>query len=77
VEAGVKWEWAGRGKDKDKLPQVVRARITQQGTVVLTGLSQLVADGDVHAWTGEVDANGKTLRDEVGAILPDHGASLD
>lgn len=76
-QGNVKWEWAGRGKDKYKIPQVVRARITQQGTVVLTGLIQLVADGDVHAWAGEVDANGKTLRDEVGAILPDHGASLD
>lgn len=73
----VRWQWLGRGKDKHKIPQVVTAQPTAQGTVLLRGYIQLVADGDVHGWTAELDGKGKTIREEVGAVLADHGASFE
>jgi hypothetical protein len=72
----VRWEWQGRGKDRHQIPQVVTAQWSAKGTVLLRGYVQLVADGDVHEWTGELDGQGKQLRWEVGAVLPDHGASF-
>ncbi|HSM93525.1 MAG TPA: hypothetical protein VLT47_11625 [Anaeromyxobacteraceae bacterium] len=76
-KGNVRWQWLGRGKDRYKIPQVVTAEPTPKGTVLLRGFIQLVADGDVHGWTGELDAKGKELRWEVGPVLPDHGASLE
>jgi hypothetical protein len=73
----VRWQWLGRGKDRHKIPQIVTAQRTPKGTVLLRGYIQLVADGDVHGWTGELDARGRTIREEVGDVLPDHGASFE
>ncbi len=73
----VRWQWLGRGKDRHRIPQVVTAQPTAQGTVLLRGYVQLVADGDVHAWTAELDARGKAIREEVGAVLADHAASFE
>jgi hypothetical protein len=73
----VRWSWIGRGKDRYKIPIVVTAQSTDRGTIHLRGYIQLVADGDVHEWNGELDAKGKLVRDEVGPVLPDHGASFE
>lgn len=75
-KGAVRWQWIGRGKDKHQVPQIVTGQLTTGSTVVLRGLIQLVADGDVHAWTGALDTTGKLVRDEVGPVLPDHGASV-
>jgi hypothetical protein len=45
-----------------------RAQLTPQGTILIDGYIQLEKDGPVHGWTAEVSSNGKTLRDEVGAV---------
>lgn len=74
-KGAVRWQWIGRGKNTHQVPQIVTGQLTG-ATVVLRGLIQLVADGDVHAWTGALDTNGKLVRDEVGPVLADHGASL-
>jgi hypothetical protein len=77
-EAGnVRWQWLGRGKDRHRIPQVVTAQPTAQGTVLLRGYVQLIADGDVHAWNAELDGRGKAIREEVGPVLPDHAASFE
>lgn len=76
-KGNVRWQWLGRGKDRHRIPQIVTAQPTPQGAILLRGYIQLVADGDVHGWTGELDAKGRTLREEVGPILPDHGASFE
>jgi hypothetical protein len=76
-KGNVRWQWLGRGTDLHMIPQVVTAQPTPQGTVLLRGYIRLVADGDVHAWTGELDAKGKAIRNEVGAVLQDHGASFE
>lgn len=76
-EGKIRWQWLGRGKDRHKIPQVVTAQLTARGTVLLRGYIQLVADGDVHEWTGELDGSGKAIREEVGAVLADHGASFE
>lgn len=76
-KGNVRWQWIGRGKNHHQIPQIVTAQPTPKGTVLLRGYVQLVADGDVHEWNGELDARGKVLRDEVGPVLPDHGASFE
>jgi hypothetical protein len=73
---GVRWQWIGYGKDKHQIAQIVTAKLIAKGNVLLQGYIQLVADGDVYAWIGELDAAGKLVCDEVGAVLPDKGASL-
>jgi len=74
----VRWEWAGHGKDKHKVPQIVVARLTPQGNVLLHGYIQLVADGDVHAWLAELDGGtGALVREVVGRVLGDHAASCN
>jgi hypothetical protein len=74
----VRWQWLGRGKDRYKIPIVVTAELTPGGTVHLRGYVQLVADGDVHGWTAELDgATGKRIREEIGPVLPDHAASFE
>lgn len=77
VNGNVRWQWFGRGKDRHRIPQVVTAQPTPKGTILLRGYIQLVADGDVHGWTAELDGKGKTLREEVGEVLPDHAASFE
>jgi hypothetical protein len=77
ANGNVRWQWLGRGKDRHAIPQVVTAQPTPKGTVLLRGYVQLLADGDVHAWTAELDGKGKTLREEVGEVLPDHAASFE
>ncbi len=77
AKGNVRWQWLGRGKDKHQIPQVVTAQPTPTGTILLRGYVQLVADGDVHGWTAEVGGTGRTIREEVGEVLPDHAASFE
>jgi hypothetical protein len=78
ARGNVSWEWDGNARDnnKDKIPQVIRINATSQGTLLLTGYIQLVPNGDVHGWTAELDTKGKLVREDVGAVLPDHGMHL-
>jgi hypothetical protein len=76
----IAWEWQGRAKPdqhRTAIPQVLRLTPTPQGTLQLIGFIQLVPDGEVHGWTGELDENGKVLHEEVGAVLPDGGRDLE
>jgi hypothetical protein len=64
----VQWKWAPPNRGPTQIPQFFRAQLTPQGTVGIDGYVQLEKDGPVRGWTAEVNAEGKTVRDEVGSV---------
>jgi hypothetical protein len=61
------WKWYPQNVHR---PQISGGRVTPADGIVLTGYIQTEPDGPVHDWTAEVDANGKSVREEVGPIQP-------
>jgi hypothetical protein len=72
----VQWDWISRRGDRTKPPFAEVLQQTPRGTFLMTGHVYVLADHqkdsahnrELHVWTGEVDATGKLLRDEIGPI---------
>jgi hypothetical protein len=72
----VQWNWHAPKGDGVRRPQFLLGQLTPQGTFEIDGYIQTEKDGPVRAWTAEISADGKTLRDEIGSVEQGHKNSM-
>ena len=65
----VQWDFVGRGTGGPDTPFADTLQQTAGGGVRLSGHIYIESHREPHRWSGELDAQGKLLRDEVGEIL--------
>jgi hypothetical protein len=66
----ITWDWVGRGKGGIDTPFATTLQLSPTGTFLMRGHIYLKKGEEPHAWTGEVDRNGKLLRDETDEANP-------
>jgi hypothetical protein len=64
----VVWDWRGRGRGGVDTPHADHLRYTAEGTIAIEGHLYLRKGEPARTWTGELDASGVLVRDEVGAV---------
>ena len=65
------WDVQLRGTGGTHTPAVLRARLTERGTLALEGIIHLPGgDGAANEWRGEISRDGKLLSDRVGPLRP-------
>lgn len=72
----VRWDWVGQRSGDRSAPHAQTLQLLPQGTFLLKGHVYVgkdpthVSKGELRGWTGEVDASGRLLRDELGEPDP-------